>query len=877
MFSIFDNILNPNKIEIDKVRKIVSQVNSLEGKVKEMNDDEFRPEIAQIKEQLQSDKTLNDVLPEVLALTREAALRTLGMRPYDVQLMASIIFHQGQVGEQKTGEGKTLSAVPAMVLNALTGEGAHLVTVNDYLARRDAGWMAPVYHFLGLTVGCIYSGQGDLPAAIYDPEFTDPTHTDARLQHLRPCTRAEAYQCDITYGTNNEFGFDYLRDNMARSKDNLVQRSHHFAIVDEVDSILIDEARTPLIISAPDSEATDKYVQFSQLVRSLSSDTDYEVDEKQRTANLTDHGLRKLEKTLNIDNLYQQDYKTLHHLEQALKAQTLFVNDRDYVVKDDEVIIVDDHTGRLMYGRRYSDGLHQAIEAKEGVKIQQESRTLATISLQNYFRLYKKLAGMTGTAATEAEEFKKIYNLDVVVLPTNKPCVRDDFADTVFKTQRAKYSAIINEVIERHEKGQPILIGTKSIEQNDVVGQYLRKKRIPHQILNAKNHENEAAIISEAGRMGAVTVATNIAGRGVDIVLGGDKAGRDIKEWEKEAENVKAAGGLHIIGAVRHESRRIDNQLRGRSGRQGDPGSSRFYISLEDDIMRIFGGDQVKKLMDFLKVPEDQPLEAGMVSRAIETAQTKVESFYFDQRKHLVDYDDVMNKQRQIFYKRRYNLLSGGAEATTPQIDLAIKQEIENLANIYAASGITKTEADSIIKEFQLILPLDPTSANLVEASLVGKTADEIFESLSKIIYQARASQKERFGDEMLHEVERFVLLETYDELWMNHLDAIDSLRDGIGLRGYAQKDPLVEYKQESFAMFESLLARIDSTVAHRIFRIQVQMPEQFSRPNNGVENRSDTTTPKQIKNQGKEMGRNDPCWCGSGKKWKKCHYPKTG
>ncbi len=876
MFSFLDSILNPNKIEVEKLKKIVAQINAYEPEVQKMKDDEFPAEIAQIKDELQKDKTIDEVLPKVFALTREAAVRTLGQRHYDVQLMSSIVFHQGKIAEQKTGEGKTLSAVPAMVLNALTGKGAHLVTVNDYLARRDAGWMGPVYDFLGLTVGCIFSGQGDLPASMYDADFSDSSHVDPRLQKLRPITRKEAYACDITYGTNNEFGFDYLRDNMARSTEQLVQRPHHFAIVDEVDSILIDEARTPLIISAPDSEATDQYFRFASLIKTLSADTDYEVDEKQRTANLTDHGLRKLEKILNVENLYQQEYQSLHHLEQALKAHTLFQIDRDYVVKDDEVIIVDDHTGRLMYGRRYSDGLHQAIEAKEGVNVQQESRTLATISLQNYFRLYEKLAGMTGTAATEAEEFKKIYNLDVIIIPTNRPCVRQDFSDTVYKTQSAKLSALVNEVAELHAKGTPILIGTKSIEQNDVVTSFLKKKRIPHQVLNAKNHENEAQIISEAGRLGAVTVATNIAGRGVDIVLGGDKRGRIEKEWEAEAAKVKEVGGLHIIGAVRHESRRIDNQLRGRSGRQGDPGSSRFYISLEDDIMRIFGGEQVSKLMDFLKVPEDQPLEAGMVSRAIETAQTKVESFYFDQRKHLVEYDDVMNKQRQIFYKRRLNLLDGGLEVSTKQIDQALEREIDYLANIYAASGINKVEADMIIKEFQSILPLDPRSANMIESSLVGKDAEEVKEILTKIISEARKSQKEHFDEETLTQVERFVLLESYDELWMNHLDAIDNLRDGIGLRGYAQKDPLVEYKQESFAMFESLLTRIDQTAARRIFRVQVQMPTQMAKPIKGVEKSAQGEKKLAAKSESK-IGRNDPCWCGSGKKWKSCHYPKIG
>ena len=878
MLNFINTLFNPNKVEIGKLQKIVDQINLLEEKVKKLKDDAFPAEIAQYKEELKRGKTLDDILPEVFALTREAAVRVLGQRPYDVQLMAAIAFHQGNIAEQKTGEGKTLSAVPAMVLNALTEEGAHLVTVNDYLARRDAGWMGQVYNFLGLTTGVIYSGSGDLPAAIFDLEYTDSSHTDPRLQHLKPISRPEAYKADITYGTNNEFGFDYLRDNMARSVENISQRPHHFAIVDEVDSILIDEARTPLIISAPDSEATDKYYRFSDLIKSLSSDTDFEVDEKQRTATLTDHGLRKIEKILKIENLYQQDYDTLHHLEQALKAKSLFIKDRDYVIKDDQVIIVDDHTGRLMFGRRYSDGLHQAIEAKEGVKIQQESRTLATISLQNYFRLYKKLAGMTGTAATEAEEFKKIYNLDVFSIPTNRPIKREDFPDVVYKTQRAKYSAIIAEISERYQKGQPILIGTKSIEQNDVVAQYLKKKRLPHQVLNAKNHENEAAIIAEAGRLGAITVATNIAGRGVDIVLGGDPQGRDKVEWKKEADKVREVGGLHIIGAVRHESRRIDNQLRGRGGRQGDPGSSRFYISLEDDIMRIFGGDQVSRLMDFLKVPEDQPLEAGMVNRAIETAQGKVESHYFDQRKHLVEYDDVMNKQRQIFYQRRSKILHGTPEYISDQVDLSLEKEVEYLASIYSAGGINKTEADQIVKEFQTVLPLDPSSANLIEKKLVGLELEEVRETLGNIVKQSRLEMKKRFGDDLLNHVNRVVLLDSYDELWMNHLDGIDNLRDGIGLRGYAQRDPLVEYKQESFAMFESLLTRIDSLVAHRIFRIQA-VPQAAPQRQAVAESSAKTEGKKQITKtspvKSNKLGRNDPCFCGSGKKWKNCHYPQ--
>jgi len=870
--------------DIKSFSDLVDQINQLEPKYQSFKKGDFAPEIAKIKERLEQGTLPDEVLPEVFALCRQAAQVTIGLRPYDVQLMAGIAFHQGKIAEQKTGEGKTLSAVPALVLNALSGRGAHLITVNDYLAQRDAGWMAPIYHLLGLSIGVIFSGKGNQPAAIYDPKHVDKTHSDERLQHLKPVSRQEAYQADITYGTNNEFGFDYLRDNMARSLDRQVQRPHHFAIVDEVDSILIDEARTPLIISAPDTEPTQKYYEFANLVKSLSRDTDFEVDEKLRTVNLTDHGLKKVEKILKVDNLYEQDYQTLHHIEQALKALTLFTRDKDYVVKDDQVIIVDDHTGRLMYGRRYSDGLHQAIEAKEEVKIQQESKTLATISLQNYFRMYQKLAGMTGTAATEAQEFKKIYDLDVVVIPTHRPVVRQDHPDLVFKTKRAKYSAIIAEIVDKYKTGQPILIGTKSIDQNQIITQYLKKKRIPHQVLNAKNHEKEADIIAQAGRLKAITVATNIAGRGVDIVLGGDPADQSKKDWQKEHQQVLDAGGLHIIGAVRHESRRIDNQFRGRSGRQGDPGSSRFYVSLEDDIMRIFGGDRISQLMDTLKVPENQPLEAGMVSKAIETAQSKVESFHFDQRKSVVEYDDVMNKQRQIFYQRRQDILDRAEDKAglTKLIDDLLQREIKSLSLIYSAEGIDVQESDKLVKDFQAILPLHPASADNLEKQLADKSADQVDQILQKIVTAAREQQLKTLGQDPLLQAEKFVALSTYDELWMRHLDNVDGLRDGIRLRGYAQKDPVVEYKKEAFALFESLLARIDNLIARRIFRVRLATPQQQTQKmvtnRNGQSAATDQTkTTKQPESEPKKkkLGRNDPCWCGSGKKWKKCHYPQ--
>lgn len=888
----FLGLFNSNQKDISALSALVDQINALEPEMQALKDEDFAPRLAALKEELtQESQTLDDILPQVFALTREAAVRTLGLRAYDVQLMAGIVFHQGNIAEQKTGEGKTLSAVPAMVLNAITGKGAHLVTVNDYLARRDAGWMAQVYHFLGLTTGVIYSGKGDLPAAIYDPKYSDSSHTDERLQHLKPVDRKTAYAADITYGTNNEFGFDYLRDNMARSIDALVQRPHHFAIVDEVDSILIDEARTPLIISAPDTEPTDKYYRFADLIKDLNPELDYEVDEKLRTANLTDHGLRKLEKILKVENLYEKDFDTVHHVEQALKAQTLFQKDRDYIVKEGQIIIVDDHTGRLMYGRRYSEGLHQAIEAKEGVTIQQESKTLATISLQNYFRMYQKLAGMTGTAETEAEEFKKIYDLDVVVIPTNRPVARQDNPDLVYKTARAKYAAIAQDVLEHHQKGQPILIGTKSIEQNQVISQLLKKKRVPHQVLNAKNHEQEATIIAAAGRPGAVTVATNIAGRGVDIVLGGDPTEMKKTDWQKSHQQVLDSGGLHIVGAVRHESRRIDNQLRGRAGRQGDPGSSRFYVSLDDDIMRIFGGEQVSRLMDVLKVPEDQPLEAGMVSRAIETAQSKVESFYFDQRKQVVEYDDVVNKQREIIYARRQKLLETAdnhPDDLSQTIKSLLSEEIEAILVPLSAGGISQDEINAVVQNFLQLLPLDQKSQDQLKDFLLSTTSvDQVSDHLNTLIEKAYQLRTKQLGSQTMHLVEKAVYLEALDRLWMEHLDALDDLRSGIGLRGYAQKDPIVEYKHEAFSMFETLLSRINAQVAERVFRVQpVAMPTS-SMPQNAVAQKKDIFKDDQKNNSGpkvetidstskkQKLGRNDPCWCGSGKKWKKCHYPQ--
>jgi preprotein translocase subunit SecA len=940
-------MFDSNSKIVDRYQKMVDQINQLEADAKSLSDKDLKSKTQEFKDRLSGGETVDQLLPEAFAAVREASRRTLGLRHFDVQLMAGIGFHEGKVSEQKTGEGKTLSATTALYLNALSGKGAHLVTVNDYLARRDAGWMAPIFDFLGLTVGVIYSGQGDQPALLYDPEFIGQEKDDERLRHLKRVSRQEAYAADITYGTNNEFGFDYLRDNMVQSLSQMVQRGHNFAIVDEVDSILIDEARTPLIISAPDTEPTKKYFEFAKLVDSLVRDTDYSLDEKLRTAVLTEYGLRRLEKRLNIDNLYEKDYETVHHVETALKAKALFVRDRDYVVKDGQVIIVDEHTGRLMFGRRYSDGLHQAIEAKEDVTIQQESRTLATISLQNYFRMYSKLAGMTGTAITEAEEFRQIYTMDVVVVPTNQEVKRIDSPDLVYKSRRAKFGAIVKEVGDLNQKGQPVLIGTRSIEQNDIMARYLKRVKVPHQVLNAKNHQSEAKILADAGKPGAVTVATNIAGRGVDIVLGGsmpDKPGKDatkeekelykknLASWKQAHELVLKQGGLHVLGVERHDSRRIDNQLRGRSGRQGDPGSSRFYVSLEDDLMRIFGGEQVAKLMDILKIPEDQPIESGMVSKSLEQAQSKVEAFHFDQRKHVVQYDDVMNKQREIIYKRRHMILEESEIPADQPSKLkdrildAISQEIDMIVPPPMAGDYTKEEVDSIVKTFLSIIPFDKTSQDRLLSELEKAKSDEaeIKQKLNQIIGVTYQNREQQLGPNM-RQIERYVALSTVDKAWMDHLDAIDDLREGIWLRG-GKEQVLTEYKKEAFSMFERLLDGVNSSMAKLVFRLQpAEMPveptipeeiftgkqedfiepppasspttnqsnDQTTKPSGGsigafaaalsktsnYAPSSDGRTPLLVKVQPNQarIGRNDPCWCGSGKKFKKCHYPEFG
>ena len=879
MFKFLGKLLDNNEKEITKLRSIVENINSLEPEIQKLKDVQFAQKTAEFKKRLANGQTLDDLLPQAYALVRDAAQRTIGLRHFDVQLIASIALHNGKIAEQKTGEGKTLSATPTMYLNSLTGRGVHLVTVNDYLARRDAGWMGPIFQLLGVSVAAIINDQ----SFIYDPLFDDATATDWRLKHLRPITRKEAYQADITYGINSEFGFDYLRDNMVSDVSRLSQREYHFAIVDEVDSVLIDEARTPHIISAPAAEATHKYYDYAKLVEKLTAETDYVIDEKLRTAHLSDHGVLKVEKMLGQGNIYESDFETVHHIEAALKARTLFHREKDYIVKDGQVVIVDEFTGRLLQGRRYSEGIHQAIEAKEGVAIQQESKTLATVSLQNYFRMYEKLAGMTGTAATEAEEFHKIYNLDVIVIPTHRSMIRTDFADSVYKTPRAKYSAIVNDIIECHKRGQPVLVGTTSIDKNEIISEFLKRKGVAHEVLNAKNHIREAMIISEAGKKGAVTVATNMAGRGVDIILGGIKHEpwevedkkeyeEEMRQWQKNHDDVLALGGLHVIGSERHESRRIDNQLRGRSGRQGDPGSTRFYVSLEDDIMRLFGGDQVARLMDIFKMPEDVPLEHGMVSRAIEQAQVKVEGFHFDSRKNLVEYDDVLNKQREIVYKRRRKILEG--ESQKEIILGKITDQISTAVTLYSTEG-GSIEREKIVTEFATIIPFDQASQQQLTKQLEQMhQASEIVDFLSKLAKDTYERRETQVTPDVIRQIERWVSLQVIDNLWMDHLDAIDDLREGIGLRGYGQRDPLVEYKNEAFSMFETLIAGIDSEIVHRIFKVQVEMappppavPAQraVAQPTVG----SSTSSSK--------LGRNDPCWCESGKKWKKCHYPQLG
>ncbi|MCL4458981.1 MAG: preprotein translocase subunit SecA [Chloroflexi bacterium] len=882
--------------ELHKLEPVVQQINALESEFKRLSDEELRDKTTTLRGRYLAGESLDSLLPEAFAAVREASRRTTRMRHFDVQLIGGIVLHQGKIAEMKTGEGKTLVATLPLYLNALPGEGAHLVTVNDYLAKRDTQWMGPIYHLLGLSVGVIQHES----AFLYDPTYIA---SDPRLHHLRPVERREAYLADITYGTNNEFGFDYLRDNMVLDLSQCVQRQLNYAIVDEVDNILIDEARTPLIISGQAEESTDKYYLFARLVPRLQREIDLTIDEKIKVVMLTEEGIAKVERWLGLKNLYDpQNYELTHYLEQALKAQFIFKRDRDYVLvkdgrvidhhdRDAEVVIVDEFTGRLMFGRRFSEGLHQAIEAKENVRIQRESQTFATITFQNYFRVYEKLAGMTGTAATEQEEFHKIYGLEVIVVPTNKPMIRVDNPDQVYKSEEAKFHAVVNEIEELYNLSRPVLVGTVSIEKSEYLSQLLSHKGIPHQVLNAKHHEKEAAIIAQAGHSKTVTIATNMAGRGVDILLGGNPAGiaadilrrqgRDIhtaspeemaaaqEEAERicalDREKVLQLSGLHIIGTERHEARRIDNQLRGRSGRQGDPGSSRFYVSLEDELMRRFGGSNIAGLMDRFGLQDDVPIEHHLVSKAIENAQTKVEGYNFDIRKHVVEYDDVMNKQREVIYGDRRKILS--QSDSKPLVQRMIAAEIEQLADTYVRN--THPDEQDVQALVTAVGSIFPLPASFDPTHLESLSPDRVEQILQEMAIQAYDKKEQQIGSETARQLERLVVLHVIDHLWVQHLTAIEDLREGIGLRAYGQRDPLVEYKAEAHRMFQDLLANIQRDIVHTIYHVTLQ--KEAPRPSMRS-NREEISSQREPVRAGHKIGRNDPCPCGSGKKYKKCH-----
>jgi len=815
--------------ELKRIMPIADRVMELEEEYSNFSDEELKAKTFEFKQRIERGESLDDILPEAFAVVREAAWRTLGMKHFKVQVLGGIVLHQGRIAEMKTGEGKTLVATLPAYLNALTGEGVHVVTVNDYLAKRDREWMGKIYEFLGLKVGVI----------LHNMDFME---------------RKEAYNADITYGTNNEFGFDYLRDNMVIYKEHMVQRGLNYAIVDEVDSILIDEARTPLIISGMGEKSTDLYYIVDKFVRKLKPETDFHVDEKAHTVVLTDEGIKKVEEYFKIENLADiQNMELSHHINQALKAHHLMKKDRDYIVKDGQVIIVDEFTGRLMYGRRYSDGLHQAIEAKEGVKIERESKTLATITFQNYFRMYKKLAGMTGTAQTEEEEFRAIYGLDVVVIPTNKPMIRVDYPDKIYKTERAKFKAIVDEIEEKYKKGQPVLVGTISIEKSEMLSEMLKKKGIPHQVLNAKYHEKEAEIIAKAGQKYAVTIATNMAGRGTDIVLG---------------EGVAELGGLHIIGTERHEARRIDNQLRGRAGRQGDPGSSRFYISLEDDLMRLFGSEKISGLMDKIGYDENMPIENKFITAQIEAAQKRVEAHNFEIRKHVLQYDDVMNKQRDVIYKERRRVLEG--ENLKEHILNMMETIVEDAIALYTKDSPYPEEWDlKGLLEYLNSKFLPKKSIKLEE--LTGLSKEELKEKIYNRALELYENKEKEIGEETMRELERVVLLRNVDTKWMDHIDAMEQLKQGIGLRAYGHIDPLIEYQKEAYDMFQELVKNIQEDTVRVLYNIEIKnnnMPkrEVVAEP---ITTNKDGVSQPIVK--GKKPGRNDPCPCGSGKKYKKC------
>ncbi|HEY7452272.1 MAG TPA: preprotein translocase subunit SecA [Candidatus Limnocylindria bacterium] len=952
MLKLFSRVVDSNEREVRRLEPLVERANALEPEYRALSDDDLRNRTALFRERLadelgdlilpasaratddeeaselvggdparrrervreqqkremdQINAALEKLIPEAFAAVREAMQRALGKRHYDVQLIGGIVLHHGEIAEMKTGEGKTFVAPLAAYLNALAGQGVHVVTVNDYLAKRDAQWIGAVFHRLGMQVGSIQHEA----AYVFDPDFVA---SDERLRDLRPVTRAEAYAADVTYGTNNEFGFDFLRDNLVSDLGVRVQRGHFFAIVDEVDNILIDEARTPLIISGQAEQSTDRYVQFARLVPRLKAEEDYIVDEKFRQVAITEAGTDKMERMLGVANLFDDDFGMARHLEQALKAQALYKRDRDYVVKDGEVVIVDEFTGRLMPGRRWSEGLHQAVEAKEGVRIQSESRTLATITFQNYFRMYRKLAGMTGTAETEAEEFSKIYNLEVVVIPTHVPMVRDDFADLVYAGQKAKWEAVADEIAEEHEKGRPVLVGTISVEVSEMLSDMLKRRGIKHNVLNAKFHEKEAEIVAQAGRSGAVTIATNMAGRGTDILLGGNpemlaaellhQAGTNVLEAtpeqaaaalaEAEAtcaadrERVLEVGGLHIVGTERHEARRIDNQLRGRAGRQGDPGSSRFYLSLEDDLMRRFASDRVQGLMNRVGFTDDMALESGIVSRTIEGAQTRVEGYNFDLRKHVVQYDDVINLQRETIYGERNHILSN-ADLGGTVLEL-VDAEIRNTVAEFTANDPAEWNRDALKAQLTAMIPtLTGSDLAVIDEA---RSADQVEDALVAAAEEHYRRREAELGEPAMAALNRIVLLRVIDTLWVEHLTAVDDMRRSIGLRAYSQRDPLNEFKVEAFRMFDELKGMIRRDVARTIFRVNVVRQPTAPAPARMVESRPEVNGgggaaaagaavgaaaataagSGQPVRAATKIGRNDPCYCGSGKKYKRCH-----
>ncbi len=906
---LFNKIFGDNEREVRRYMPVVERVNALEPEFEALSDEELRAKTDEFRQRLADGEHLDDLLPEAFAAVREAAKRRVGQRHYDVQVIGGVVLHQGKIAELKTGEGKTLTATLPLYLTALEGHGAHLVTVNDYLAKRDAQWYGPVYDALGLSVGVLQHEE----AFLYTPEKQSDTQN---MEYLRPISRREAYHADITYGTNHEFGFDYLRDNMAVSLDATVQRELHYAIVDEVDNILIDEARTPLIISGPAEDSATMYQRFAVMAPNLVVERDYTIDEKARAVLLTEEGIERLEKLLGINNIYApENYRLTRYMEAALKAHAIYKRDVDYVVKDGEIVIVDDFTGRLMFGRRWSDGLHQAVEAKEHVKIQNESITYATITLQNYFRLYGKLAGMTGTAATEGEEFFKIYKLEVVVIPTNQPMIRDDFNDLVYRTERAKFEAVADEITELQQQGRPVLVGTVSIEKSEYLSDLLKMRGIEHQVLNAKQHEREASIVAQAGRYGAVTIATNMAGRGTDIVLGGKPEGRTQEEWQDEHNRVVEAGGLEIIGTERHESRRIDNQLRGRAGRQGDPGSSRFYVSFEDDIMRRFAPDWLPGMMARLGMEENMPIESGWVSRAIETAQTKVEGHNFDIRKHVVDYDDVMNTQRDVIYKERRKILEG-ADLKSNILDMVHEELTAVVGANLPSDDAREGDLETMLTEVNAIVRL---SDEFTPEALAGMTPDAILEAIIQYADDAYEDKEEDLGSEIMRALERLVMLRSIDSLWVEHLTAMDEMRQGITLQAYGQSDPLVAYKREAHDMWDQLLGNIRNQITRSIYHVELVAPPQpapppvmiasqpgvaddgngsapapAAAPNLATDDRAQRAVaaaagvkapPKNLRtNQpieggggttvrvAQKVGRNEPCPCGSGKKYKKCH-----